>query len=168
MPYRFQAKNIFLTYSRCLETPQSLIDFLRDKLETRNPVYICVAEEEHEDGIPHLHAFISLSKKLDTANPRYFDAGDYHPNIQSSNFPKENLDYVQKDGNFIEWGECPEWIAGTENGKRKAIFADAFAAPDKETATEILKSQAPDTYATCFSNIEAALNAHYKTDSGSL
>lgn len=167
---RLQAKNIFLTYPRCWEQPDWLIDFLLEKLESRNPLYICVSEELHEDGTPHLHAFISLDKKLDTTNERYFDLDTngpdglpciYHPNIQKSLKPKENLTYVKKDGNFEEWGEIPDWLEEIAKRKRKDIFADAFSAPSKKAAKEIILTEAPDVYATSYNNISAALKDHF-------
>lgn len=160
--FRIKAKNLFLTYPRCLETPLSLIEFLREKLSSRNPLYICVAEEEHEDGVPHLHAFVSLEKTLDTQNCRYFDAGDYHGSYEGAKHPRECLDYVTKEGNYEEWGDLPDWLSGGEKKRRKQIFADMFAAATIEEAEEIAKSEAPDTYATCYNNIQAALKAHFK------
>lgn len=161
MPFRIQAKNLFLTYPRCLETKSALIDFLKEKLYNRNVLYICVSEELHEDGVPHLHAFVSLDKKLDTQNERYFDAGDYHPNIQKSLHPKENLEYVQKDGDYEEYGECPDWL-GPAKRKKKDIFTLAFAAGSYEEAKEIIITEAPDTWATCHNNVTAALKEHFK------
>lgn len=163
MPFRLQSKNLFLTYPQCDEDPQALIDALLVTLETRNPTYIVVCRETHEDGNLHLHALVCLTNKLDTNNSAYLDFNGYHGNYQGAKSVPASYKYVIKDGDIVEWGVCPVGI----KKKRKQVFAEAFAAPSKKAAQEILKSQAPDTYATCHNNIEAALNAHFKPDSSS-
>lgn len=160
---RLQAKNIFLTYPQCYGTPTDLINFLRDKLASRNPLYICVSWEQHADGNPHLHAFISLEKKLDTTNARYFDSGDYHPNIQKSLHPKENLEYVKKEGNWEEWGECPQWL--DDSGKPDpwdSVCTEAFSKVTRAEAEEVFASKANGRFTSNYNNVKARLNDHYR------
>lgn len=43
-----------------------------------------VARESHEDGSPHIHAYLELDNKINVTNPRTFDLvvdkQVYHPN----------------------------------------------------------------------------------------
>lgn len=100
MAFRFQAKSVFLTYPNCVETKEGLLEFLKDKLASRQPIYIVVSEELHANDTTHFHALCVLTRKLDTANNRYFDAGDApflsHPNIQAPRNLRDVYEYVTK------------------------------------------------------------------------
>lgn len=163
MPFRLKAKNLFLTYPQCLEEPQGLIDFLLEKLESKEPLYIVVSQEEHEDGTPHLHAFISLNKTLDTRNARFFDSGDIHGNYQAANDPKAVYQYVIKDGNLTEWGDCPGWICG--RGAKESwdeVCLEAFSKPTRQEAEEVFRTKAPGRYTSSYLNVKARLDSHYR------
>jgi len=60
-----------------------------------------ISREQHADGTLHLHAYISLTRKLNTTNQHVFDVRGFHPNIQSARNLKAVIAYVIKDGNFI-------------------------------------------------------------------
>ena len=56
-------------------------------LKPKRPVKgMVVASEKHEDGSPHLHAFVLLKSRYDCTNCHFWDinVGDevYHPNVQ--------------------------------------------------------------------------------------
>jgi hypothetical protein len=60
-------------------TKEELLAQLRTCIARVNIVEWVVAEEKHEDGSPHLHAFIKYEKKI-LFKPTIFDIGDYHGN----------------------------------------------------------------------------------------
>lgn len=99
--FRIQAKHFSLTYPQCNISKEDLLNHLKDL----SPSYICVAQELHEDGNPHLHAYILFPRKKYITNPNFFDLQSSHPNIQATRKPKDWIGYIQKDGNFIEWGQ---------------------------------------------------------------
>ena len=108
---RLRAKNFILTWPLCyvhyLEIKERLEKIVEDKL-----VYMIISSEEHADGKPHRHAFLSLSEVIN-ANKFTFDIpveGGLkvcHGNYQAAKSPRNAIKYVKKDGNFKEWGVCP-------------------------------------------------------------
>lgn len=46
-----------------------------------SPVGAVVAEERHQDGNKHFHAYILYEKKIDTKNCRLYDFKNHHPNV---------------------------------------------------------------------------------------
>lgn len=160
MPFRVQYKNIFLTYAQSDLDNDALADFLVDKLDTFDPLYVVVSRELHEDGNPHHHALIQLGTKPNITNAEYFDFEGRHPNIQRA--PRtgatisQTREYVIKDGQFVERGEFIE--RGTKRN-RDAVYADALAAGSKEEAEEIIRTGAPRDYFVCASQINLRLNS---------
>lgn len=100
MPFQLNAKNIFLTYPRCSVPIPELLAFL----QSFSPAYVCVSSEEHEDGSLHRHALLQFDKPFRTRSEKAFDCQGHHPNIQSARNPPSVLEYVKKEGNYVEYG----------------------------------------------------------------
>ena len=101
--FRLQAKNIALTYSnieqqRTSFSHQELLEFLRTLPDVH---YVLVSKEHHEDGNTHYHALVTLSKKPDIRNSRFFDYQGCHPNIQACKKVQAWKTYVKKDGDWL-------------------------------------------------------------------
>lgn len=105
--FRFNCKNLFLTYSKCPLPPSSIQDEwipLWNTAHKLNIVNWYVVQETHADGDLHLHAVLGFAKKVHrrAANCRMFDilcGGEcYHPNIRPAGYPKKLIrDYLQKE-----------------------------------------------------------------------
>ena len=71
-----------------------------------------VASEKHEDGSPHIHAFILLKTRYCCTNCHFWDlnVGDavYHPNIQKCRNIDDVVKYIKKDGDILEFGDI-DW-----------------------------------------------------------
>lgn len=103
MSFRVQSKSFSLTYPQSAGlTKEELLEHLKKE---KNVEYICVSEEQHEDGQPHLHVHIKYSKRKDIKNQKHFDLKEKHPNIQATQDDEDWNKYVKKDNNFIEFGE---------------------------------------------------------------
>lgn len=101
--FRLQTKNIFLTYAKCELPKESLAAFLQEKLSID---YLCITQERHEDGSPHLHALLTTKNKVDIRDPRYFDAWDFHPKVESARDTDFVRTYILKeDKEPLEVGE---------------------------------------------------------------
>jgi len=100
MPFQLNAKHIFLTYPKC-DFP--LPDLLAS-LQSFNANYVCVSSEKHEDGSLHRHAFLQFEKPFRTRSEKVFDILGYHPNVQAARNPTATLEYVKKDGEYLESG----------------------------------------------------------------
>ena len=75
---RIQAKGWFLTYPQCAMTKEDLLEGLKGCLPVKIQEYV-VAEEKHENGDPHLHAFVKYEKKVEWKADRW-DIGTHHGN----------------------------------------------------------------------------------------
>jgi len=95
-PFRFCAKQVFLTYSQiCEHVTKETIYF---DMEARYPLKrYTLGEETHEDGGRHIHACFVFEVKIDTKDCRFFDlncgncAKDHHPNIEPIKRGKANI-----------------------------------------------------------------------------
>lgn len=113
--FRLNAKNLFLTWPRNTVSSGTILNRCMDLFGADNVSYICVAEEEHADGTPHLHAVVCLKKPCDIRNVAQLDSvGGKHGNYQSCRKIKDVYTYVRKGGNFVEQGTPPLVITGTK------------------------------------------------------
>ena len=115
---RIRAKSVLLTYPHCDIPKEDALVALRECCNDWDPKYILVSEERHQDGEPHLHAFIlcGIVMRIGKRDMKQFDlvkkAADgtpkvYHCNVRSCKSPKDAIRYVKKDGCFISSGTCP-------------------------------------------------------------
>jgi len=68
--FRLNAYGYFLTYPQCPLTKEDAATQLQLLGQVVSGV---VAEEKHEDGSPHLHAYLRFMKKLNVRKPEFFD-----------------------------------------------------------------------------------------------
>lgn len=93
----YAAKGWFCTWPHCPLKKEDVLDMLSDRY--RLDKYV-IAEEQHADGEPHLHAFLKLFKRK-KFNASMFDLGEYHGNYQPAKSWKCVDAYCKKDGNYI-------------------------------------------------------------------
>lgn len=102
MVYRKDAKGWFLTYPRF----DIGLDDAWAEMVKLEPVpgakvdKLLVARELHEDGMPHLHVYVTFKDRIRTNNMRAFDVLGKHPNVQTAKSPKHVIKYCLKDGNY--------------------------------------------------------------------
>lgn len=107
--FRLNCKNLFLTWPKNNCDPCQVCQNLIQHFGVDNMTYVCVSQEEHEDGSPHLHALVCLKKKCNITSAANLDkiGGGKHGNYQSAKNVKDVHDYVKKGGLFFEHGSCP-------------------------------------------------------------
>lgn len=81
----------------------NIVQAIEDHAEITDYV---VAQEKHEDGSPHLHAYIKLSRKVNIKNPNFFDlmtdeGVEYHGNYQGARSDTAVLKYCVKGAEYI-------------------------------------------------------------------
>lgn len=104
--FRISSKSWFLTYPQCPLTKDQVLDLLKAK---NKPIKgIVIARELHEDGHPHIHAFVQLTKEFNCQNPRFWDLDKYHGNYQSAKSLTAVVKYIKKDGDILEFGDI-DW-----------------------------------------------------------
>lgn len=127
MPFHFNNKKVFLTYSKCFLDPEEILRRVRTIVTPTDIKWYIVAREEHEDGTYHIHALFEFAQAVQTRNERFFDikwecaavsgynynkrfaetdlvSYVFHPNIRSVLNLRKQVDYVCKKGNFIHEG----------------------------------------------------------------
>jgi len=102
--FRIQAKRFFLTYSKCSLSRETLKDLLLGLFAGPQIVAYMVAQEHHLDGELHLHAFLELTTRFETRDPRFFDLWDptipdkvYHPKVEACRSRISTIAYLTKE-----------------------------------------------------------------------
>lgn len=170
--FRFNAKKCFLTYSQCPAEKQVLFDFL-NKFGSGLKNY-CIAQEKHEDGNFHLHAFCEWNKTLDTKNQYFFDLVDaakiYHPNLKQVTNAKASvrniINYCHKsDKEPLTNMDMEQYNELTKDEKaeaKKVAFREAIDAKTPEEVHKKIAEADPVTYVKSFNNITALANTKIK------
>ena len=68
--FRIDSKSWFLTYPQCPMGKTLALELLRAKKPVRGMV---VAAEKHEDGSPHIHAYVLLKTRYNCTNCHFWD-----------------------------------------------------------------------------------------------
>jgi len=92
--FNFDGVHVFLTYPQCTLERAELRDFLREKIP--NCEY-CICRELHDDGSPHLHAYVHFGGRKRFASATAFDVGGFHPNIQKPRSARDVIAYCRKE-----------------------------------------------------------------------
>nr|UOF78629.1 rep protein [Cressdnaviricota sp.] len=125
--YNLYATHLFLTYPQCPATKESVKEQLEILLDNYDGSVI--ASERHQDGTPHLHAYVRLSKRSHFRNARFADITwqgiEYHGNYQTARSPRCVVQYVEKGGDFIADGVDLNTVIGNT---RKSKSSSALIA----------------------------------------
>lgn len=91
------AKGWFLTWPHC-DTPKEQVLVA---LEQHGAIkeYV-IASEKHQDGTPHVHAYVRYTKKM-RWNPTRWDLFGHHGNYQQARSWAAAAKYCKKDGDYI-------------------------------------------------------------------
>lgn len=96
--FRLNAKQLFLTYPQCELSKDRVLEILSDVLDIE--LYI-IAQEQHEDGGNHIHAYIKCTTKKDIRSPNTLDVDNYHGKYETCRNYNAVRNYCTKDGNYI-------------------------------------------------------------------
>nr|AIG55100.1 replication-associated protein [Dioscorea persimilis] len=161
--FRLNAKNYFLTYARCSLTKEEALRQLLEVSLASNKKYIRVAGELHEDGSPHLHVLIQLEGRAQVTNNRLFDLHspsssiNFHPNIQSAKSSSDVKEYIEKGGDYMDWGEFQVDGRSTRDGRRSlsTVYADALNCCSAEDALQLIRERDPRAFTLQYHNLQA-------------
>nr|UIK24204.1 replication protein [Tomato yellow leaf curl virus] len=164
--FKIYAKNYFLTYPNCSLSKEEALSQLLALNTPTNKKFIRVAHELHEDGSPHLHVLIQFEGKYQCKNQRFFDlsspsrSAHFHPNIQAAKSSTDVKSYVEKDGDFIDFGVFQIDGRSARGGQQSAndAYAEALNSSSKSEALNILKEKAPKDYILQFHNLSSNLD----------
>lgn len=157
MPFRFNARNVFLTYPQCWVPFDDFLDKLLSLPLPDNVTLLnhTVALELHEDGNPHFHAVLSYSTKYSTRNERAWDitywGETFHPNVQACRSVQKSVEYCLKD---------PVSSVSTHPTK-SSPWADAIAAPTRDEFFAAAERASARDYVLQYRNLEHYADVRY-------
>ncbi|XP_016492323.2 uncharacterized protein LOC107811845 [Nicotiana tabacum] len=167
--FRIQAKNYFLTYPHRSLTKDEALTQLQNISTPVNKLFIRVSRELHEDGEPHLHVLIQFEGKYVCTNNRVFDftsptrSAHFHPNIQGSKSSSDVKTFVEKDGDFIDFGVFQIDGRSSRGGCQSAndSYAKAINSESTINALKILMEEQHRDYIRDLDKLRANLDRHY-------
>ncbi|KAI8550633.1 hypothetical protein RHMOL_Rhmol06G0122100 [Rhododendron molle] len=156
-------KNYFLTYPQCNISITEALDQIINTTAPTNKKYIRVCRELHEDGQPHLHALVQYEGRFKLTNQHHFNlrsptcSRQFHPNIQVARSSSHVKAYIEKGGDYEEWGTFQiDGRSGRGSPHSIAeVYAEALNAPSKSAALQIIKEKDPKSYVLQFHNINS-------------
>lgn len=148
--FRVNAKNFFLTYPHCNDK-DGLQSFLTTKFPTFR--YILIGRERHADGQPHLHSFLSLPERYD-AGQDSFDFNGFHPNIQSVRKIKDVIQYIKKENDFTQIGECPQ--------SREDTWKQILQSQSEDEFWRLIEELQPRSFVTNLERLQYFARYRYK------
>lgn len=162
--FRLEATHLFLTYPQCPIEKDTLLALLTGLISAAGceVKHYCIAQENHEDGNKHAHAYLGLSKRLrmrgNDCLDILYDGVIYHGNYQTARKPKDVIAYCKKDGDYITNVE--------ESRKRdlQAIFDEALNAATADECLNIIRHGSPRDFALNYERLEVLVAKRYKRD----
>lgn len=140
--FRFDAKQVFLTYPR---TGELGIDSVAGHLQSLGCDGHVVGRETHADGEYHIHAYGRWTSRFCSRNQRIFDVNGRHPNIQSVRNATHVITYVKKGGDFV---------STIEDGSRPERYHDLIEAATEDEFWKIAKARYARDYVIHFDRLQ--------------
>ena len=92
-----------------------------------------IAEELHQDGTPHLHVGLEMKERLVSRRTDLFDfIGEKHGNYQTMKNMKKCLEYITKDGKYLECGIDVSAVKKKQNGVTQSVALSVVSGKSME------------------------------------
>lgn len=150
-------KHWLLTYPHLTEEQCDLDAIMANVKKLGFVSYACVSREEHKDGTPHVHIFVSFTKARQftfsaKGELSFLIPGGKHGNFKGHDYGSTDdmLAYVQKDKDFIEDGV---YISDSA-----CAWTQAIKAKSKAESMNILKTAAPRDYVLWHDKIDKTMS----------
>lgn len=92
--FTYDGVHVFLTYPQCTLEREQLRDFF---VGLAPNCKFFIARELHDDGAPHLHAYVHFGGRRRFCAADCFDVEGFHPNIQRPRSAKHVVEYCGKE-----------------------------------------------------------------------
>jgi hypothetical protein len=127
------AKGWFLTYPQCTMTKEVLLKHLDEKFTGLIKEYV-ICQEHHQDGNPHLHAYVKF-KNQKRIRSRSFDFEGFHGNYQTAKSWKAVCGYVIKYKDYISSFDVKSALAKKGKMKKEDLLKDVDQVLDEGLIT---------------------------------
>lgn len=129
--YRLQTRELFLTYPRADVEKEEFAAALREVLPTA--IWMKVAKETHQDGVPHLHVLVLLSTRLRARSARFADCLGLHGNYAAVRSFPHAAEYLSKeDTSPLIWPATPVPDAVARLSKRDRAGTSPSRSPSRK------------------------------------
>uniref|UniRef100_A0AB38ZLU1 Replication-associated protein n=1 Tax=Chilli leaf curl Salem virus TaxID=3145020 RepID=A0AB38ZLU1_9GEMI len=160
------AKNIFLTYPKCPIPKEQMLQLILSISCPSDKLFIRISQEKHQDGSMHIHALIQFKGKAKFRNPRHFDvthpntSSQYHPNFQGAKSSSDVKSYIEKDGDYIDWGDFQLDGRSARGGQQTAndAAAEALNSGSADAALAIIRETLPHDFIFKYHNLKSNLD----------
>jgi Geminivirus Rep catalytic domain. len=127
--FRLQTKDIFLTYSKCNLGKDKIHNHIKELMASKKKEisYIISNTENHQDHKEiHTHVLFQLAKNIEIKSQRFFDIEGFHPKIENARDIEKSINYIKKDGDFIEEGtpRHKKYVRQNQKEERKQLIYD--------------------------------------------
>nr|QUQ60635.1 replication initiator protein [Tomato leaf curl New Delhi virus] len=164
--FQVKAKNIFLTFPKCPIPKERMLELLKNISCPSDKLFIRVSQEKHKDGSLHIHALIQFKGKCQFRNPRHFDvthpnnSTQFHPNFQGAKSSSDIKSYIEKDGDYIDWGQFQIDGRSARGGQQTAndAAAETLNAGSAEAALAIIREKLPRDFIFQYHNLKSNLD----------
>ena len=119
--FRLQGKNFTITFPQCDVKKEVAVERIEQKYGSDLKGYL-VCEEDHKDGTPHLHVYLSFHQKRTFCTTDCFDfIGGKHGNYQVTKSVKAWVEYCTKGTNWVAKGVDVESIKKKKSPKNEIV-----------------------------------------------
>ncbi|MBS2126559.1 hypothetical protein J8J04_02575 ['Fragaria x ananassa' phyllody phytoplasma] len=134
--FRLKSKNIFLTYSKCPLGKDKIHNHIKELITSKKQEisYIISNTENHKEHKEiHTHVLFQLTKSINIRNERFFDFEGFHPKIETVRDIEKSIDYIKKDGDFIEEGtpRHKKYVRQNQEERKQLIYDEIFRLKDE-------------------------------------
>jgi hypothetical protein len=117
-----QAHGWFLTYPQCKMTKEELLKNLDSRFPNEISEYV-ICLEQHQDGNPHLHAFVKF-KPRKRIKSNSFDFEGYHGHYEAAKSWKAVICYVTKYKDYISNFDVKKAMSKKGKMKKEDLLRD--------------------------------------------
>jgi len=141
--FRIDSKSWFLTYPKLDLGKEEALQLLQLKLAGKPIVGAVVCRENHEDGSPHIHAYVLLAKEFTCRDVHFWDLNGHHGNYQKARNIKAVAKYIRKDGDFVEFGTL-DWQEKVSSVEEKRRYINKKMLDPATTLADLLQEDGID------------------------
>lgn len=150
--FRFAAISLFATFPQCHCSKEQALENILMKWEDQIE-YAVVAEEQHQDGSPHLHCLIRFLQRVNYSSAEFADfIGGSHGNYQAARNIPATLRYVTKGGNYVVHGAAPPITPLAKS--KNSVFNEIAEKLNTGATLASIKMEYPGAYLIHYSKIQ--------------
>jgi len=119
--FRRNGRNFILTFPQCDTKKEIAAQRIEHRYQAEMKGYI-VCEENHADGTPHLHVYLSFHKRKNFKSVDCFDfIGGKHGSYEVAKSVRGSVEYVTKGGCYVAKGLDVESIKSKKAPKNETV-----------------------------------------------